>query len=363
MLYRIERRRYALAVPDLHAPSLNHPPAEALQPLVSVVVPFHDEQENVRALHDRLRAVLDGAGLSWELVCVNDGSQDGTLPALIRLAGEDARVRVFDLSRNFGKEAALTAGLDQARGSVAIPLDADLQDPPELIPALIAKWREGFDVVNAVREAREGEGWLKQTSARWFYRVMNRLSAIEIPRDTGDFRLLSRTALDALRQMPERRRFMKGMFVWVGFPTASVTYRRAGRHAGRSSWNYWRLWNFALEGITSFSQVPLRIASYVGLAVALLSLLYALFLILRTLVAGNAVSGYPSLMVAILFLGGVQLLALGVIGEYIGRIYEETKQRPLYIIRRRWTGEATENVLGAGYTGRGDNHKQQNSHA
>jgi glycosyltransferase involved in cell wall biosynthesis len=177
-----------------------------------------------------------------------------------------------------------------------------------------------------------------------FYRVMNRLSAIDIPRDTGDFRLLSRAALEALRQMPERRRFMKGMFVWVGFPTTSVTYRRAQRHAGRTSWNYWRLWNFALEGITSFSQVPLRIASYLGLAVAILSLGYAVFLIIRTLVVGNQVSGYPSLMVAILFIGGVQLIALGVIGEYIGRIYEETKQRPTYIIRRRWTGEPSDGV-------------------
>ncbi len=358
-------------MPDIHSPSLSLSPASGLPPLVSVVVPFHDEQDNVLVLHERLRAVLDAAGLTWELVCVNDGSRDGTLPALVRLAGEDARVRVYDLSRNFGKEAALTAGLDQARGSVAVPLDADLQDPPELIPALVAKWREGFDVVNAVRAAREGEGWLKQASARWFYRVMNRLSAIDIPRDTGDFRLLSRAALDALRQMPERRRFMKGMFVWVGFPTASVTYRRAGRHAGRTSWNYWRLWNFALEGITSFSQAPLRIASYLGLAVATLSLLYALVVILRTLIFGNPVSGYPSLMTAVLFLGGVQLVALGVIGEYIGRIYEETKQRPVYIIRRRWTGEAadgplgpaqaTDETLGPGHAGRRDDQNQQGS--
>jgi len=350
-------------VPDTHAPSLSQTPAGALPPLVSVVVPFHDEQENVRALHDRLCAVLDGAGLTWELVCVNDGSRDNTLLVLIGLAAEDARVRVYDLSRNFGKEAALTAGLDQARGRVAIPLDADLQDPPELIPALVAKWREGFDVVNAVRAARLGEGWLKQASAHWFYRVMNRLSAIEIPRDTGDFRLLSRAALEALRQMPERRRFMKGMFVWVGFPTASVPYRRACRHAGRTSWNYWRLWNFALEGITSFSQVPLRVASYLGLAVALLSMLYALFLIIRTLIFGNPVSGYPSLMAAILFLGGVQLVALGVIGEYIGRIYEETKHRPIYIIRRSWTGEATDDALSAGDPSRHGDEKQQAAHA
>jgi glycosyltransferase involved in cell wall biosynthesis len=332
-------------------------------PFVSVVVPCHNEAENIGPLHARLAAVLDGAGLAWELVCVNDGSADGTLPALLRLQAADRRVRVHDLSRNFGKEAALTAGLDQARGAVMIPLDADLQDPPELIPALIAKWREGYDVVNAVRAAREGEGWLKRGSAHLFYRVINRLSAIEIPRDTGDFRLLSRAAVEALRRMPERRRFLKGMFVWVGFPTASVPYRRAARHAGRSNWTYWRLWNFALEGITSFSEVPLRIAAYVGLGVALISLLYALFLMLRTIVFGNPVSGYPSLMVAILFLGGVQLIALGVIGEYVGRIYEETKQRPIYLIRRSWTGEATDGVLRPGDVGGGEDQEQERAYA
>ncbi len=307
--------------------------------LVSLVVPCHNEAANLQTLYMRVKSVLDESDIPWELVCVNDGSRDSTLAELLRLQGEDSRVCVYDLSRNFGKEAALTAGLEQARGTVIIPLDADLQDPPELIPTLVQKWREGFDVVNAVREAREGEGWLKRGSAYLFYRIINRLSAIEIPRDTGDFRLLSRAAVEALRQMEERRRFMKGMFVWVGFPTTSVTYRRASRHAGRTSWNYWRLWNFALEGITSFSQVPLRIASYIGLIVAFVSLLYALLVLVRTLAFGNPVSGYPSLMVAILFLGGMQLMALGVIGEYIGRIYDETKKRPIYIIRRSWVGE------------------------
>jgi polyisoprenyl-phosphate glycosyltransferase len=310
-------------------------------PLVSVVVPFHNETENVRPLYARLRTVLDGAALRWELVCVNDGSRDGTLAALVTLQAEDGRVRVHDLSRNFGKEAALSAALDQARGDVVIPLDADLQDPPEIIPAMVAKWREGFDVVHAVRQARESDGRFRRTSAFLFYRVINRLSSIEIPRDTGDFRLLSRTAVDALKLMPERRRFMKGMFVWVGFPTTSIVYRRAERHTGKSSWNTWALWNFALEGITSFSQVPLRIASYFGVVVALISMIYAAFLILRTLLFGNPVNGYPSIMVAVLFLGGAQLVALGVIGEYLGRVYEETKQRPLYIIRRSWTGDGS----------------------
>ncbi|WP_284944425.1 glycosyltransferase family 2 protein [Acidisoma cladoniae] len=311
---------------------------DLIAPLVSVVVPFHNETDNVRPLYVRLRAALDGADLRWELVCVNDGSRDGTLTALISLQAEDARVRVHDLSRNFGKEAALTAALDQAMGDVVVPLDADLQDPPEIIPEMVAKWREGFDVVNAVRRTRRGEGRFKRASAFLFYRVINRLSSIEIPHDTGDFRLMSRTAVDALKLMPERRRFMKGMFVWVGFPTTSVFYHRAERRAGSTSWNAWGLWNFALEGITSFSQVPLRVASYFGIVVALISTIYATFLLVRTLLFGNPVSGYPSIMVAVLFLGGAQLMALGVIGEYIGRIYEETKQRPVYIIRRSWTG-------------------------
>ncbi|GAB0117292.1 glycosyltransferase family 2 protein [Acidisoma sp. 7E03] len=309
-------------------------------PFLSIVVPCHDEAETIGAFHGRLAAVLAGTGFSYEVICVNDGSRDDTLGRLLALQSEDSSLRILDLSRNFGKEAALTAGLDQARGSLVIPIDADLQDPPELIPALIAKWREGYDVVNAVREAREGESWAKRSTAHLFYRLLNRLSAVPIPPDTGDFRLLSRAAVDALRQMPERRRFMKGMFAWVGFPTAEIRYRRAGRCAGRTSWSYWRLWNFAIEGITSFSQVPLRLASYLGLATAMLSLLYGAFLVLRTLVYGNPVDGYPSLMVAVLFLGGLQLLALGVIGEYLGRVYDETKHRPVYVIRRSWAAPA-----------------------
>lgn len=305
-------------------------------PLVSLAVPFYNEAENVRPFYRRLRSTMDEAGLEWELIAVNDGSRDATLSSLVALQRDDARVRVYDLSRNFGKEAALSAALDHAIGDVVIPLDADLQDPPELIPTLVAKWRQGFDVVNAVREEREGETWFKRVSASMFYRVINGLSSIEIPRDAGDFRLMSREVIDALKLLPERRRFMKGLFVWVGFPTTSVRYLRAGRHAGKTSWNYWKLWNFALEGITSFSQVPLRVSSYLGLAVASVSLLYGLFILLRTVLFGNPVNGYPSLMVSLLFLGGVQLLALGVIGEYIGRIYDETKQRPLYIVRQSW---------------------------
>ncbi|WP_336945831.1 glycosyltransferase family 2 protein [Asaia sp. HN010] len=329
----LEKAADSPRIPSVH---LSDPQTLIATPVISIVVPCHNEEANLAALYDRLRAVLDTTSLSWEIVCINDGSRDQTLPMLVDLHRRDPRVRVADLSRNFGKEAAMTAGLDMAMGQAVIPLDADLQDPPEIIPALIDKWREGFEVVNALREARDGEGWIKRGTAHLFYRIMNHLSDVPIPRDTGDFRLLSKPAIDALRRMPERRRFMKGMFVWVGFRTATITYRRAGRYAGKTSWNYWRLWNFAIEGITSFSQVPLRLASYIGLATAILSILYGAFVMFRTLLVGNPVNGYPSIIVAILFLGGVQLIALGVIGEYIGRIYEETKSRPIYILRRSW---------------------------
>jgi glycosyltransferase involved in cell wall biosynthesis len=279
---------------------------------------------------------MEQTGKSWEMVCINDGSKDDTLEQLLALHQKDSRVVVIDLSRNFGKEAALTAGLDNARGDCAIPLDADLQDPPELIPELLAKWREGYDVVNAVRLSRDGESWLKRASAHAFYRVINRMSDVDIPADTGDFRLLSRPVLEAIKTLPERRRFMKGLFAWVGFRTANVYYHREARYAGSTNWNYWRLWNFAVEGITSFSQVPLQLAAYLGFFVSLLAFLYAIWLVISTLVYGNSVKGYPSMMVTLLFLGGVQLMALGVIGEYLGRIYEESKQRPVYLVRRVW---------------------------
>jgi len=303
---------------------------------VSIIIPCHNESGNLATLYARVCAVMDEAGEPWEMICVNDGSGDDTLLQLIALHHQDRRVRVIDLSRNFGKEAALTAGLDAAQGETAIPLDADLQDPPELIPELLARWREGFDVVNAVRLSREGESWLKRASAHVFYRIINRMSDVEIPPDTGDFRLLSRPVLDALQALPERRRFMKGLFAWVGFRSTNVYYHRAPRHAGKTTWNYWRLWNLAVEGVTSFSQVPLQLAAYLGFVVSLLAFLYAVWLIISTLVYGNPVKGYPSMMVTLLFLGGVQLMALGVIGEYLGRIYEESKQRPVYLVRQAW---------------------------
>jgi Glycosyltransferases involved in cell wall biogenesis len=305
----------------------------ANNPEISLVVPCHNETENLPALYSRVNAVMKKTGKPWEMVCVNDGSKDDTLEQLLALHQKDPRIVVIDLSRNFGKEAALTAGLDHARGDCAIPLDADLQDPPELIPELLAKWQEGYDVVNAVRLSRDGESWLKRASAHAFYRIINRMSEVDIPADTGDFRLLSRPVLEAIKTLPERRRFMKGLFAWVGFRTSSVYYHREPRYAGKTTWNYWRLWNFAVEGVTSFSQVPLQLAAHLGLFVSVLAFLYAVYLIIGTMVYGNPVRGYPSMMVTLLFLGGVQLIALGVIGEYLGRIYEETKGRPVYLVR------------------------------
>ncbi|WP_312283887.1 glycosyltransferase family 2 protein [Candidatus Igneacidithiobacillus taiwanensis] len=302
-------------------------------PNVSLIVPCHNEAENLSALYERVRNVMESTGKTWEMVCINDGSKDDTLDRLLALHDLDPRVVVIDLSRNFGKEAALTAGLDHALGDCAIPLDADLQDPPELIPELLAKWKEGYDVVNAVRLTRKGETWLKRATSYAFYRFINRMSEVPIPADTGDFRLLSRPVLDALKMLPERRRFMKGLFAWVGFRTIDVHYHREPRLSGKTTWNYWKLWNFAIEGITSFSRVPLQLAAHLGLAVSILAFLYAAYLIIGTLVYGNPVKGYPSMMVTLLFLGGVQLIALGVIGEYLGRIYEETKGRPVYLIR------------------------------
>jgi polyisoprenyl-phosphate glycosyltransferase len=298
----------------------------------SAVVPAYNEEEALPELHRRLSAVLDTLGAQWEIVYVNDGSTDGTLGVLTGL--NDPRVAIIDLSRNFGKEIALSAGLDHARGDAVVVIDADLQDPPELIPKLVEKWQEGFDVVYARRTEREGETWLKKATAKLFYRAIQSLSRVKIPPDTGDFRLLSRRAVNALKLLPEQHRFMKGLFAWIGFPQAAVYYRRDPRFAGATKWNYWRLWNFALEGITSFSIGPLKLATYVGLLTAAGAFLFAAFVIYKTLVYGDPVQGYPSMMVVILFLGGVQLMSLGVIGEYLGRMFNETKRRPLYLVNR-----------------------------
>jgi glycosyltransferase involved in cell wall biosynthesis len=277
--------------------------------------------------------VLDGLAVDARVLYVDDGSRDGTWALLEGFAAADPRVGLVGLARNFGKELALTAGLDHVDADAAVVLDADGQDPPELIPALVAKWREGYDVVYGTRTRRDGETWFKRFSAAAFYRVMAWLSRTDIPRDTGDFRLMSRPVLDALRGLRERQRFMKGLFTWVGFRQVAFPYERESRVAGRTSFNYWKLWNLALEGITSFSTVPLRLATYVGVMTALAAFGWGVWIIIRTLVWDDPVQGWPSLMTVVLFLGGLQLVALGIIGEYLGRLYMEAKQRPLYLVR------------------------------
>jgi len=300
---------------------------------LTIVVAAFNEEAALPALHPRISAVLDSLGLASRILYVDDGSRDGTWAVLQSLARGDSRVSLLRLSRNFGKELALTAGLDLVETDAALVLDADGQDPPELIPAFVEKWREGFDVVYGTRTTRDGESWLKQATAKAFYRVMNQLSKPGIPADTGDFRLMSRRVLDALRNLRERQRFMKGLFAWVGFPQVSIAYQREPRIAGASKFNYWRLWNFALEGITGFSTAPLRVATYLGLGTALLSFAYGAWVIAKTLIWGEPVQGWPTMMAVVLFLGGVQLMALGVIGEYLGRLYLEAKHRPLYLVQ------------------------------
>ncbi len=313
-------------------------PSDPVLPVLSVVVPCFNEAEGLPGFHERLQAVMTAIGLAWEVVYVNDGSRDRTLSVIDRLRAVpgSGAVACLNLSRNFGKEIALTAGLDPARGTGAcIVIDADLQDPPEVIAALVDAWREGIDMVYAQRRARQGDSWLKRLTAKAFYRLMRRIGdRVVMPPDTGDFRLISRRAVNSLLALRERHRFMKGLFAWIGYPARAVLYDRDPRVGGRSSFSYWSLWNFALEGITSFTVVPLRVATYIGLLVALFSIVYGGFLVIRTLAFGNPVPGYPSLMAVITFLGGVQLVTLGVVGEYLGRIFNETKQRPLYVVER-----------------------------
>ena len=313
---------------------MNEQVCNAESRLLSVIVPLYNEQAVIPTFHTRLVAVLDRLELRSEVVYVNDGSTDRSMPLLLELHRHDQRVSIVDLSRNFGKELALTAGLDYAGGDAVVFIDCDLQDPPELIPELLNGWEQGFDVVYAQRIAREGDTWLKRATAAVFYRLIQRFAGVQIPRDTGDFRLLSRRAADAVKSLREQHRYMKGLFAWVGFPQLAVPYRREPRRAGQSKWNYWTLWNLAIEGFTSFTIAPLKLATYLGAAVALLSFAYAAIVIYKTLAHGDPVRGYPSLMVVILFLGGVQLLSLGVIGEYLGRMFNEAKRRPLYFVNQ-----------------------------
>lgn len=299
---------------------------------LSVVVPVYNEAEGLQEFHRRVSTVLQSLPYRSEVVYVNDGSTDESIQVIKTLKMADPRVAIVDLSRNFGKEIAMTAGFDHSCGDAVVVIDADLQDPPELIPKLTAEWEQGFDVVYAQRTRREGESSFKKATAYAFYRVIQNVSRVAIPEDTGDFRLLSRRAVCALVQLREQHRFMKGLFAWIGFPQKKVLYSRFPRYAGQTKWNYWKLWNFALEGITSFTIAPLKIATYLGLLVAFASLVYASVIVFKTLVYGNPVAGYPSLMVTILFLGGVQLIGIGIVGEYVGRMFNETKGRPLYFL-------------------------------
>ena len=302
-------------------------------PVISIVAPAFNEEDGLVEFHHRLTAVLNALQLSSEIIYVNDGSSDRSLQVMQQLHLTDSRVAVVNLSRNFGKEIALTAGLDHVRGEAAIVMDTDLQHPPEVIPSLVAKWREGYDVVYATRRGRGDETWLKRKAAALFYRLMHRIGEVSVPENAGDFRLLNTRCLTALAACREHRRFMKGLFAWIGFEQASVVYDCDPRFAGSTKWNYWRLWNFAIEGITSLTIAPLKLATYLGLETALAAFIYGCYIIGRTLLLGIELPGYASLIVAILFLGGVELVALGVIGEYVGRVFIETKGRPLYLVR------------------------------
>ncbi|MFM2148908.1 MAG: hypothetical protein RLZZ187_1214 [Pseudomonadota bacterium] len=327
--------------------------APETRPAISVVVPAYNEQEVLPAFQARIIPVMEAIGLPFEVVYVNDGSRDQTLQIMLALQAADPRVAVVNLSRNFGKEIALTAGLDHAAATDAVVvIDADLQDPPEVIPDLVAAWQQGYDVAYAQRRVREGETWVKKATAAGFYRVMQRIGGkVQLPANTGDFRLMSRRSLDALLALREHHRFMKGLFAWVGFPSTPVLYDRAPRAAGTTKWNYWKLWNFSLEGITSFTVGPLKVATYLGLVTAVFAAIFGAQIILKTLIWGNPVAGYPSLMAVVLFLGGVQLMTLGIIGEYLGRVFNETKGRPLYILERHLpSGEARQASSAPGAT-------------
>ncbi|WP_114953016.1 glycosyltransferase family 2 protein [Sphingosinicella terrae] len=310
-------------------------------PTLSLIVPVKDEEAAIPPFIDRVAAILEGlfpdAGPepAWEILFVDDGSEDATLAAILQAHERDPRIRGLSLSRNFGKEAALTAGLDHAAGAAVVPIDVDLQDPPEVIGAMLAKWRDGHEVVYGVRTNRQSDSLPKRLTADLYYRAHNYLSSDKIPEHAGDFRLLDRSVVEIIRSMPERNRFMKGLFAWSGFRQAAVEYERAPRAVGETKFRYWKLWTLALDGITSASTMPLRIWSYVGVVIAFFSLLYAIYVVVKTVVFGSDVAGYPSLMVAILFFGGLQLISLGVLGEYVGRILIETKRRPLYVIRKR----------------------------
>jgi polyisoprenyl-phosphate glycosyltransferase len=320
---------------------LTEPSIAALNPrlragrLLSIVVPMHNEAEVLDIFFERIGAATRDLGVAVEIICVDDGSRDSTLTGLVAHAAADPKVKVIALARNFGKEAALTAGIEAARGDMVAPIDADLQDPPELIAEFITRWEEGYDVVYGARADRSSDTAMKRTSAQMFYRIFNRVSDLDIPESAGDFRLMDRQVVEALKLLPERNRFMKGLFAWVGFRQIGVPYVRPERAAGTTSMGYLRLWRFALDGITSFSTAPLRVWSVIGFVSALLAVMLAIGLIVRVLIVGREVPGYASLMTVVLFSFAIQMMAFGVLGEYVGRLYQEVKGRPIYVVRAK----------------------------
>ena len=304
----------------------------AYDPFISLIIPVLNEEDAIPFFLNRTSEILNAANLLFECVFVDDGSTDRTLDVLLEGVRNDMCIKVVKLSRNFGKEAALMAGIDHAKGEVLVPIDVDLQDPPELIPQFLALWREGYDIVYGMRADRQSDSHAKRVTASWFYRFFNRLSPVKIPENAGDFRLIDQKVAEALGKLPERNRFMKGLFAWVGFRSIGVPYDRLPRVAGATKWHYWSLWNFALDGLFSFSTLPLRVWTYLGGLIAGFAFVYAIFIVARTLISGIDVPGYASLITIVLFLGGIHLLSLGIIGEYLGRLFLEAKGRPLYLV-------------------------------
>ncbi|NOQ32273.1 MAG: glycosyltransferase [Helicobacteraceae bacterium] len=305
-------------------------------PLLSIIVPCYNEQEVVEHFLVEITKVLITSEHPYEIIFINDGSRDNTFNTILSLKEKYEHIRLINLSRNFGKEAAMTAGLNEAKGELIVPIDVDLQDPPELILEFLKEWRNGYDVVVAKRVDRTSDSVAKRFSANLFYRFHNKISNVEIPNNVGDYRLITRKVLNAIQQLPENQRFMKGIFAWVGFKSAVVEYKREERHAGESSFNGWKLWNFALDGITSFSTVPLRVWLYVGILISATAVFFGMWIILKTLLFGVDTPGYASTLVITLFLGGIQLMGIGILGEYIGRLYMESKNRPVYIIENEY---------------------------
>ena len=309
---------------------------------ISILIPAYNEQSVLEHLYHRLgKLANDNKAYEFEFLFVNDGSRDKTLEIIRDYAETDNRVAYVNLSRNFGKEIAMIAGLDHVTGDATVIIDADLQDPPELIPKMIKFWEQGYDDVYAKRNSRDGETWLKKTTSKLYYNLLQKVTHIQIQKDTGDFRLLDSRCVEALKQMRESQRYTKGMFSWIGYKKQEITYDRDPRAAGETKWNYPKLFNFAIDGITSFTTAPLRISSILGFIVSFIAFVFIIIVVVKKTLFGDPVAGYPSLMAAVLFLGGVQLLSLGIIGEYIGRIFNETKGRPLYFVEEYHSGKNT----------------------